>query len=595
MQKSKQLPIGIDLGTSTSVIAVFRDGKPQPVPDVSSKSKSPVVPSIVALDSKNLLTVGEKARRYADLPGRGVREVKRVMEEPILIPLDNQEYRPEQISSVILKKLAENAAALYGEFTDVVLSVPAIFTDVGKHNTVQAAKLAGLNVIHLISEPTAAALAYGINNLDADEKVLVFDFGGGTLDISIIEMMDGVLDVSGTYGDSQLGGKDFDSALVNLTIEKFKKEEGEDIEITPLAHSQLKEYIELCKKQLSEHNSTKIEIFNFGIKDGIPYDLDMTISREEFNEATIHLVEKAKACLDKALQITNSSADSIQRVLLVGGSTHIPAVQEMLKSIFNCSLSSEVNPEYAVSLGTAIQAARLQNDSDELILVDKYPYGIGVEIMALTGNGLQMVYDPLSKPNSTVPYSVSKEYTLLYTEQERLEIRVFQTMNPNTRSLGETIFTGISATIEDIPHATGGDPHPIIVDFSINTNHLIKLKATISSTGQSLDLKLNPNELRIDDPKELQVAQAQVDGLWSSSASDSQEDLDDLVFLDESMVVKDSQLEEKARLLAQRLDTESQDQVLTIINRIKSARVLGEKEKQTQREDELIQLLMELQ
>lgn len=509
MQNRQQLPLGIDLGTSTSVIAIFRDGQPQPIPDFSSKAKSPIIPSIVAVDSRKRLIVGEHARRYD-----GVREVKRLMENPQPILLGGEEYRPEQISAVILRKLKENAEALYGDFTDVILSVPAIFTDVGKHNTVQAAKLAGLNVIHLISEPTAAALAYGIRDLDADEKVLVFDFGGGTLDISIIEMMNGVLDVTGTYGDSQLGGKDFDQVLIDLILSKFRNEVDQDVEISKVALMQLKEYAETCKIALSEQEDFTVNIFNFVIQNGIPLDLTVDITREEFEQASSSLIARALACLEKALQVTKSPAESIQRVLLVGGSTYIPTVRKMLASVFNCPLSTEIPPDLAVAMGTAIQAQRLLDGSNELVLVDKYPYGIGVEILDWTGSDYQLIYDPLSAPNTTVPYSVTREYSLLHAEQESLEMRVFQTLNPHTRSLAEAIFTGLAARFEDIPHSSSGRPHPITVNFNIDSNHLIHLAATITSTGQSVELTLSPNDLRIDDGEEFSRLQEQLDDLW---------------------------------------------------------------------------------
>lgn len=508
MQTTKKLPIGIDFGTSTSVIAIFKDGRPEPIPNPSSTAKSPILPSIVAKDTRGRLVVGEQARQY-----NGIREVKRMMMNPEPILLDGEKFRPEQISAVILKKLKENGETFYEEFTDVVLSVPAIFNDIGKHNTIQAAKLADLNVIHLISEPTAAALAYGIRDLEADEKVLVFDFGGGTLDISIIAMHNGVLDVIGTYGDESLGGKDFDELMIELILKKFQAQVGHPVEISPIALNHLKYQAETCKIALSEQEDFTVSIFNFIIQDGIPRDLTVEITQREFERASAHLIARAQECLEQALQITNSPVESIDRVLLVGGSTYIPAVRNMLASTFTCPLSMDVPPDLAVSLGTAIQAQLLLGDSEELILVDKIAYGLGVEILDWFPNGYQLVYDPLSPPNTTVPYSVTREYSLTHPDQDSLELRVFQTLNPHTRSLQEASFTGITGVIENIPPSQTGTPHEIIVSFHIDRNQTIHLTATITSTGQSVGVNLSPNELRVDDPKELARLQKQLEDL----------------------------------------------------------------------------------
>lgn len=518
MQAQKQLPVGIDFGTSTSLISVFRDGEPYPVPDSSNRFKSPIVPSLVALDSRDRLIVGEQARANVDLPGRGVREVKRTMDSPQPVKLGDREYRPEVIASMVIKKLKENAEARFGPITEVVLSVPAIFSEVGKYNTKQAAKLAGLNAIHLISEPTAAALAYGIRNLDADEKVLVFDFGGGTLDISVIEMMDGVLDVNGTFGDPHLGGKDFDEVLINLAVSKFKAQEGPDVEVSARDLSKLKEEAEACKIALSEQEGFTIMIPFFGSRDGIPLDLEVDISRDEFVAAYSHLLARARQCLESALTASKATPESIQRVLMVGGTTYIPAVREMVASVFNCPISTDVPPDLAVSMGAAIMAhLKQQTEADgeaPLQLIDSYAYGIGVEVADIVHGQIQLTYDPLSAPNTTIPYSVSKNYNLLWPDQESIEVRVFQTLNPHTNSLAEAYFTGISAVIEDIPPSPTGIPHPIRIDFSINTDQMIELRAQLPTTGQSLIVRANTNELRLEDPEEFKKLKDQVDDLW---------------------------------------------------------------------------------
>lgn len=605
MSGKQKVIVGIDLGTSTSEVAVLKGGKPEMIPDLTNKTKSPIMPSIVALDSKNRLVVGELARRYVDMPGRGVREVKRNMATSTPVLLEGQSYRPEQISALILKKIKENAETLYGPITDVVISVPAIFEEVGKYNTMQAAKIAGLNVIELISEPTAAALAFGFNNIDLDEKLLVFDFGGGTLDISIVEMMNNVLDVAGTYGDTELGGKDFDQVLIDLILSKFYKENGKDVNVSAVSLAQLKEYAETCKIALSSENSYTIEIYNFGIKNGLPQDLVVDVTRSEFEAAASHLLDRARKCLTETLARTNTTPETITRVLLVGGTTYIPAVRNMLKEIFSCPLSMDVNPDLAVSMGAAIKAGLLQDDSNKTILIDKCPYGLGIDVCAIINGRPKLVYDPLSLPNTTIPYSVTKEYSLLSEDQTCLEFNVYQTLNPYTHSLSEVSYTGRTGIIDDIPKSISGQPHPINIEFEMDINQLIQIKAYIPTTRQVVGLKFSQTDIRQESEEDFVKATKQVDELWESrspqqaivdsNSTSSYQTTEDLTAIsDEYEDSDETPLEKRGKAVAAEIGGEKAEKILRQVSKIREARQAGDKTALREEENQLVDLLVDM-
>ncbi|WP_339461670.1 Hsp70 family protein, partial [Nodularia spumigena] len=362
--------IGIDLGTSTSEICIYKNNEPLPIPDPITKI--PIIPSIVAINERGKLLVGETARGIVDRKGFGVRESKREMGTETVFSLREQVYRPEEIAALILRKLKENAEEALGHpIQDVVISVPANFPDAARKATFNAGEIAGLNVLRLLNEPTAAALAFGINNIASEEQLVVFDFGGGTLDISVLEMFEGVLDVKSSFGDPCLGGKDFDAVMISLLLQKFAAQYPEVA--VENRETELKGQAEQAKKTLSIEQSCDVRIPYFATKDGKGIDLDVEITRTEFEQAIEPLLERARICIREALNAKKIRPSAIDRVLLVGGTTYIPAVRNMVAEMFGKQPKLDVNPDLAVGIGACIQAALAQgliNEENGIILTD---------------------------------------------------------------------------------------------------------------------------------------------------------------------------------------------------------------------------------
>jgi molecular chaperone DnaK len=383
-----QPPIGIDLGTSTSEICAYRNNDTYVIPDPSSLAKSPIVPSLVACNTRGELVVGEEARAWVDKPGQGIREVKRKMGSGETVRLLDLDYRPEEMSAVILRKLKQNAEEALGcSVNEVVLSVPANFPDPARQATLDAGELAGLRITRLINEPTAAALAFGINNIDAEEQVVVFDFGGGTLDITVLEMVAGVLDVKASYGDPHLGGKDFDEAIMSLCLQKFQAERPK-AQTSEKSRGALKAAAEKAKVALSGHRHTQIHLPYFATENFQPIDLDLEVSREELERSAAVLLDRTRACIRQALAAKKLRSESIDRVLLVGGTTWMPCVRQVVGEMFRKEPIAEVNPDLAVVMGASVQAALAAgaiSPERGLILTDVAPFGLGIRLLDESG------------------------------------------------------------------------------------------------------------------------------------------------------------------------------------------------------------------
>jgi len=518
---SKHPCIGIDLGTATSEIAVWQDGAPLVLPDPDSPGRSPVVPSIVAVDRSGRLLVGESARAYVDLPGSGARQVKRRMGTGELVPLGGRAYRPEEVSAQILRLLKSNAEQALGvTLTQAVLSVPANFGEAERKATYDAARLAGLEVVRMINEPTAAALAFGVRNSDAEGQVVVFDFGGGTLDVTVLEMMEGILEVKASYGDAQLGGKDFDQALADLLEQRFRLAHPE-AQASERARAELRSVAESVKTQLSRHPVVQAFCPNYAVEAGRPLDLEFEVTRRDFEEAIRPLLERARKCLQTTLEKAKVQARSVGRVLLVGGTTYVPAVRALVAEIMGQEPRREVDPDLAVAQGAAIEAALIAGEipSDQgLIKTDVTSFGLGVNVVGFVG--LHMVndlYDALIQPNTTLPYQVSKSYSLLHAEQKQVQLCLYQDHEGTAKRVVDAQATGLSAEIEDIPVSETGEPHPLEVDFSYDLNGLIQLRARIPTTGQEVALMTSRDGARSLDPADFAESKAKVDDLWSRS------------------------------------------------------------------------------
>jgi molecular chaperone DnaK len=514
--------IGIDLGTSTSEICIYRNDEPFPIGDPNWRS--PIVPSLVAIDRKGKLLVGEDARGLVDVSGQGIREVKRKMGTGETIKLLDREYRPEEISALILRKLKENAEEALGiNIQEVVLSVPANFPDAARQATLNAGELAGLKIIRLINEPTAAALAFGIKNIEVEEQLVIFDFGGGTLDITVLEMVSGVLDVKCSFGNPQLGGKDFDEATIKLLLQKLESDRP-GVEISDIAYRALKEVAEKTKKALSVESFHRVRVPYFATCNGQSIDLDVEITRSEFEMAIAPLLEQARECIRQALAAKQLRPSAIDRILLVGGTTYIPAVRQLVTEMFGKEPQADVNPDLAVGIGAAIQAALAQgliNEESGVILTDVAPFGLGIDIVTRIGGQYILTYEPLIQPNTTIPYTTKKTYRLLHAEQEQVEIRLYQDNTGKAKLPSETIFTGITGEITNIPPAADGNPYPIEVEFSYDINGIARLKAAISGTNKSVEITYDRSPQRMDVQDKFNATE-RIKDLWKQNAKSKQ-------------------------------------------------------------------------
>jgi len=524
--------IGIDLGTSTSEIAVFQQGESVPIRDPGTKS--PIVPSLIAVSNRGELLVGEDARLWVDTPGHGVREIKRKMGSGEIVELAGKRYRPEELSALILRKLKSNAEVALGqEVSQVVLSVPANFNDAARQATLNAAKLAGLEVVQLINEPTAAALAFGVKHIDLEAQVVVFDFGGGTLDVTVLEMMEGVLDVRSSFGDPQLGGKDFDEALARLILRKFAEKHGQ-VDIDDRSLATLKGAAEQAKIRLSSHEKAEVYIPNFAKSPGGILDLDLEVTRPEFEEAVAGLLQRAYNCLTKAMQAGKVNPDDVDTVLLVGGTTYIPCVRRLVQQLFGGKkILANVDPDLAVVIGAATFAgmkAGLVKAEEGVVLSDVCPMGIGIAAITDVGGAYMLTYTSLIRPNTKIPFSYRYPFRLLHSEQDTVELKVYQTHIPDDiypleMGLREGIIEdiGLSGTITDIPPSPTDEPHPVPVDFSYDENGIVRIHAEVYGTGKSLDIKFEHSEFRMTD-EEIREARERVRGLLAASniASDNE-------------------------------------------------------------------------
>lgn len=516
---SGSLAVGIDFGTSTSLVAVYRDNKPWVIPD--PLTGLPYIPSIVSLDDEGKLWVGEPARPWVDVKVNGqrygIREVKRKLGTGESVLLKGQEYRPEDIAATIIREVVRNAEEALGEeIEEVVLSVPANFPDAARQATLVAGELARIKVLRLINEPTAAALAYGINHIDKEAQIVVFDFGGGTLDVTTLEMFGGIMDVKSSHGDPELGGKNIDEALIGLILRKFHEDVGENVVYSERARAQLKAEAERAKIRLSAQRETIVEMPAFGMRGGTPVDLRVLVTREELNRAIAPLLDRARQCVRRALDAKKIRPSAVSNVLLVGGTTHIPAVRELVAEIFAREPEASIDPIQAVALGTAVQAAMHKGLIDTrhgLILTDVAPYGLGLEVLSMVGGQPVLVYDPLMPPNTTIPFSTKRLYSLVDKEQEEVVIRLYQDHYGTARYLEEAVFTGIEGVITDIPPSETGRPHPIEIEFSYDNNGLAQVRAYIPSTGQSVTIEYAHSSLRLS-PAERRQAQERVEELW---------------------------------------------------------------------------------
>ena len=517
--------IGIDLGTTNSCVAVMEGGEPVVI---ANSEGARTTPSVVGFTKTGDRLVGQVAKRQAITnPENTVASIKRYMGTDHKVTLNGKEYTPQQVSAMILQKLKADAEAYLGEtVTEAVITVPAYFNDSQRQATKDAGTIAGLNVRRIINEPTAAALAYGVDKED-DQKIMVYDLGGGTFDVSIIEMGDGVTEVLATNGDTHLGGDDFDQRIIDWMADAFQTENGIDLRKDKMAAQRLKEAAEKAKIELSSAMSSQINLPFITADATGPKHLDMTLTRAKFNELTADLVDRTMTPVRKALQDAGLRASDLKKVLMVGGSTRIPAVYDAVKKELNCEPFKGINPDECVAVGAAIQGGVLQGDVKGLLLLDVTPLSLGIETLG-------GVCTKIIERNTTIPTHKSQVFSTAADNQPSVEINVLQGEREfarDNKSLGVFHLDGIAPAPRGVPQ--------IEVTFDIDANGIVKVSAKDLGTGkeQNITITASTNMSKEDIDKAVKEAeQFAADDKKKREEVDIRNGADQMVFQTEKML-----------------------------------------------------------
>ena len=489
--------IGIDLGTTNSAVAVMEGGDSTIIPNTEGNRTTP---SVVAFTKDGERLVGETAKRQAITnPDRTISSIKREMGSDYKTnEIDGNSYTPEEVSAMILQKLKSDAEGYLNDtVTDAVITVPAYFTDAQRQATKDAGKIAGLNVKRIINEPTAAALAYGMDKETDQAKIMVYDLGGGTFDVSILEVGDGVFEVLSTRGNNKLGGDDFDNRLVEYLAAEFKKETGVDLTKDLTAMQRLKDAAEKAKKELSSTKTTNVNLPFITAVDGQPVHLDLTVTRAKFDELTHDLVEATRKPVEDALKDASLSSSDIEKVLLVGGSSRIPAVQDLVKNIIGKEPQRDINPDECVALGAAIQGGVLTGEVKDLLLLDVTPLSLGIETLG-------GVATKLIERNTTIPTKKSQIFTTAADGQTDVDIHVVQgerEMAADNTTLGRFQLTGIPAARRGVPQ--------IEVTFDIDANGIVNVSAKDQGSGKEQKITITSSTNLTDEEIDKKVKEAE--------------------------------------------------------------------------------------
>ena len=542
--------IGIDLGTTNSCVSVMEGGEAVVIPNAEGNRTTP---SIVAFSKDGERMVGQVAKRQAITnPDRTVISIKREMGSNYKVNIDGKSYTPQEISAMILQKLKADAEAYLGQtVTEAVITVPAYFTDAQRQATKDAGKIAGLDVKRIINEPTAAALAYGVDK-ESDQKIMVYDLGGGTFDVSILEIGDGVIEVLATAGNNRLGGDDFDKAIMDWMVAEFKKSEGIDLSADKVAMQRLKEAAEKAKIELSGVTSSAINLPYITADATGPKHLDLTLSRAKFNELTAHLVEATAGPVRQAMSDAGLSGNDIAKVLMVGGSSRIPAVQDVVKKLTGKEGFKGINPDECVAMGAALQGGVLVGDVKGLLLLDVTPLSLGIETMG-------GVMTKLIERNTTIPAKKSQVFTTAADNQTSVEVHVLQgerEMAQYNKTLGRFSLDGIAPARRGVPQ--------IEVTFDIDANGIVNVSAKDLGTGteQHITITSSTNMSKEDIEKAVKEAEQ-----FAAEDAKRKEEVDTRNQADQMVYQSEKALEE----MKDKLDAGEVSQLESEISKVKEA------------------------